>query len=283
MSGTVLDNPLVRDYLRALDTATASLPGAQARELREQITAHLDEALPAEASDADVTAELRRLGAPRALAAEAAGPGPRPAAQRLRHRLSRVRWWAWTIFGTALAAVIAVAVYLSLVLTVEPLSSDGGSAGWYFALDAARSVDTQAGGITQSTVPQRYNQPQGWVVTIFNNTDWTQTILGPAPDMESVTSEQATVAVACSAGVECDGEWDSHTRWTIPASIPPHSIRLLRVLWTFTDCGAIGRQEVFQDVDLRVRVGLVTRTETIHMDQAWGLVTTKASRCGSNG
>jgi hypothetical protein len=132
-------------------------------------------------------------------------------------------------------------------------------------------------------VPQRYGVPQGWVVTIFNDSDWTQTILGPDPSMENVTAEQATVAVACGQGVDCEGDWNSGTRWTMPASIPPHSSRLLRVLWTFSDCGDIGRQIVFQDVVLRVRVGLITRTEDIQMDQAWGLVTTKASACGPVG
>ena len=45
MSGTALDHPLVRDYLRDLDQALAALPPEQASELTEQITAHLDEAL----------------------------------------------------------------------------------------------------------------------------------------------------------------------------------------------------------------------------------------------
>ena len=46
MSAAVLEHPLVRDYLRRLDAACAALPYAQARELRDQIIAHLDEALP---------------------------------------------------------------------------------------------------------------------------------------------------------------------------------------------------------------------------------------------
>jgi hypothetical protein len=46
MSETVLEHPLVRQYLRALDAACVTLPAERARELREQIAAHLDEALP---------------------------------------------------------------------------------------------------------------------------------------------------------------------------------------------------------------------------------------------
>ena len=46
MSGTSIDHELVRDYLRALDAALRGLPAAQARELKDQITTHLDDALP---------------------------------------------------------------------------------------------------------------------------------------------------------------------------------------------------------------------------------------------
>jgi hypothetical protein len=39
MSDTVLARPVVKQYLRALDAACASLPAAQARELHELIAA----------------------------------------------------------------------------------------------------------------------------------------------------------------------------------------------------------------------------------------------------
>jgi hypothetical protein len=86
MSGTVLGHRLVRGYLRELDAAMRGLPAAQARELREQITAHLDDALGPDAGDQEVAATLSRLGSPAGLAAEAGaasgspGRGPRWAA-----------------------------------------------------------------------------------------------------------------------------------------------------------------------------------------------------------
>ena len=76
MSGTALEHPLVRDYLHELDAAFAVLPPGRARELTEQITAHLDDALPADAGDQEVAAVLQRLGSPADLAAEAAPPVP---------------------------------------------------------------------------------------------------------------------------------------------------------------------------------------------------------------
>jgi Nitrate and nitrite sensing len=71
MSGTALDHRLVRDYLRELDKAMRGLPDSQARELKEQITAHLDDALQPGAGDHEVIATLSRLGSPADLAAEA--------------------------------------------------------------------------------------------------------------------------------------------------------------------------------------------------------------------
>jgi hypothetical protein len=99
VSDTVLEHFLVRDYLRELSAACVTLPAAQDRELREQITAHLDEALAPDATDAEVRAELGRLGSPRSLAAAAAGP-VRPAGwRRPRNWLGHVRWWIWVTLG----------------------------------------------------------------------------------------------------------------------------------------------------------------------------------------
>jgi uncharacterized membrane protein len=114
MSGTALDHPLVRRYLRDLDAALNGLPAAQARELREQITAHLDDALGPGASDQEVAATLARLGSAAGLAAEAGAPGgssgPRSGPAR-----RRVRW--------RLAAVIAVLVAVAVALGALQISS----------------------------------------------------------------------------------------------------------------------------------------------------------------
>jgi len=115
MSGTALDHRLVREYLRELDTAMRGVPAAQARELRQQIIAHLQDALGPEAGDQEVAAALRRLGSPADLAAEAGAasgpPGPRSALGR-----SRMRW--------RLAAVIAVPAVIAAVLGAVQISSE---------------------------------------------------------------------------------------------------------------------------------------------------------------
>ena len=122
MSAAVLEHRLVRDYLRRLAGACAALPAGQARELREQIIAHLDEAVPPGATDEEVAAELVRLGDPGALAAEAAGPSPRSPGARLLTRLSRLRWWAWTSIAAVVVVLAAGLVYVIAVQTAAPLS-----------------------------------------------------------------------------------------------------------------------------------------------------------------
>jgi Nitrate and nitrite sensing len=119
MSGTELDHPLVRGYLRDLDAAMRGLPAAQARELREQITAHLDDALGPGASEQDVAATLSRLGSPADLATEAGAAsgssGPQAAPAGLGR--GRVRWW--------LAVVIAIPVITAAVLGALQISNAG--------------------------------------------------------------------------------------------------------------------------------------------------------------
>jgi hypothetical protein len=115
MSGTTLDHRLVRDYLRELDKAMRGLPDTQARELKEQITAHLDDALQPGAGDQDVAATLSRLGSPADLAAEA-GAASGSSGPPLALSGRRVRW--------RLAAIIAVPTIIAAVLGALQISGD---------------------------------------------------------------------------------------------------------------------------------------------------------------
>jgi hypothetical protein len=112
MSGSAGDHWLVRDYLCELDAAMRGLPAAQARELHEQITAHLDDALPPAAGDDEVAATLSRLGSPADLAAEA-----RAASGSTSLRPARTSRWR-------LAAVIAVPTVIAAVLGGLKISND---------------------------------------------------------------------------------------------------------------------------------------------------------------
>ena len=114
MSGSAGDHWLVRDYLCELDAAMRGLPAAQAHELREQITAHLADALPPDAGDHQVAAILSRLGSPADLAAEAGAASGSPGA-----RFTPSRW--------RLIAVLAVIAVIAAVLGALQISRDVGN------------------------------------------------------------------------------------------------------------------------------------------------------------
>jgi hypothetical protein len=278
MSDTVLENVLVREYLRMLSLECITLPVAQARELREQIAAHLDEALAPDATDAEVQAELARLGSPRSLAA-AAGP-VRPAGwRRLRNWLGHVRWWVWA----ALVLVVAMAGTGSGLLismrTAAPLVQ-GSMIGWYFPQDRGRSVETQAGDTTQLTIPQRYRQDQGFFINIRNDSDWTQTVLGVAQRFwYPFSNRPPQIAIGTDKEVDLGG-MDNLVHWSATGSIPPHSVRALRVIWDSNVCWIPGSgPQSVQDVELTVRVGTVTKTEDIRLFAAMALSGNKGAQC----
>jgi len=276
MSDTVLEHPLVREYLRELRIACTAMPVEQATELREQIAAHLDEALPPAATDAEVRAELARLGTPRSLAADAAGQERLPVGRRLRNWLGHVRWWTWLAVAALVALAGSALSYALLALNAAPLTQSIETA-WYYPQDRARSVMTQAGVDTQYTVPIRFGQQQGILVSIINDSDWTQTVLSVGPHWSPFTSGPIQVAVGSGKWADF-GSSAGTVSWSSPGSVPPHSVRLLRVLWTSNVCmGTDGEWSSVQDVVLTVRVGVFTRTEDVPLVASFALTGTKAS------
>jgi hypothetical protein len=277
MSDTVLEHPLVRDYLRELNIACAYLPVAQARELREQLAAHLDEALPPSAATEEVTAELSRLGSPRALAADAAGPGQRPLVRRLRHRLGHVRWWAWA----ALAALVALAgsALTYALLALDATMMEGPVGTWYYPQDQARSAPTGAGLTMQFTAPERFGQQQGIEISVLNTSDWTQTVVGAGPRWSPFGSSSVQVAVGSGPRADTGASTAGPVRWSSPGTIPPHSFRLLRVVWKTSLCLDAGSETSIQDLVLTVHVGIFTRTEKIRLSDTWVLAGVSSPAC----
>jgi hypothetical protein len=285
MSDTVLEHFLIRDYLRELSAACVTLPAAQARELREQITAHLDEALPPDATAEEVQAELVRLGRPRSLAAEAAGPGWQPVARRLRNWLGHVRWWIWVALVLVVSMIGTGAGVLISMNSAAPLMQDT-AFGWYFPQDRGHDVLTQAGDTQQDTIAQRYRQEQGFVINIINDSDWTQTVLGayqpfPGAGFYPFSNRPAQIAIGTDKNVDLGGmDEPSQIHWSATGSIPPHSIRALRVLWDSNICWIPRTPPAYiQDFELIVRVGTVTRTEDIRLFWAVALAGNKGAQC----
>jgi hypothetical protein len=80
-------HPLARDYLKRLNKVAASLPRARRKELIGEIEAHLSEALPPGASEAEALNVLERLGEPAEIVSEA-GSGKAPARAGLNEWLA---------------------------------------------------------------------------------------------------------------------------------------------------------------------------------------------------
>jgi hypothetical protein len=277
-SATVRDDPQVREYLRLLDLATASLPGPQARELREQISVHLEDALSPTATSEEVTAELRRLGPPRSLAREAEGPLAHPVLTRLGRRLRRVRWWAWTAIAVTVAAVVTWAAFMISMESAPPLYSPL-TYGWLYPQDYNHAVNTSADLANQTTVSVRLHQQQGIGVYVSNNTDWTVTVLGPAPDWTPVGyPSPVRVVVETGPHLNRGGGPLTSASYVSPGSIPPHSQRLLKLVWTSEGCQQKGGSDIIDELILQVRVGILTRTETIPLDPVFALEGTAASQ-----
>jgi hypothetical protein len=296
MSGTGLDHPLVRDYLAALEAAIRELPAAHARELREQITAHLDDALPPDADDQEIAETLRRLGSPADLAAEAgAVPGsanPSAAAltgraatsRALRLLVASVRPRTWIALALLAIGVATAGRIADHYLSAGPLQySLGGD--WWYAQDTHRQDIVSTDTATQNSTPIRSGQGQGYVVSIYNPTNVTQTVVGDASGEYGWNSpgsgtEQLTVSRAYTdiANGFIGQDVAGGMTFTLPVSIPPFQSRLVRVLWTSDLCLSPGEGNSIGTLALRVRVGWFTRTELIPQ-QSWTLIGPSHGRC----
>jgi hypothetical protein len=245
MSGTALEHPLVRDYLHELDAAFAALPPERARELREQITAHLDDALPADAGDQEVAAALRRLGSPGELAAEAAPP-PIPVVPAFHGWRSRLRRPGWRS-GVLIAAAAVCGGYGIVVVTAAPIQL-GDASAWWYAQDSARAVSTQADGRQHSgrwPSAEHGADPIGPAAGLRHHglqpSNWAQTVLGPAADFTGPGGPGVQIGVTGpNPSIERWGSVFHPLSYSLPVSIPPHQTRALRVLWTSTACLAKG-------------------------------------------
>ncbi len=279
----------VRAYLDELEQALRILPSPQASELTEQITAHLDEALPPGSTDEAVVAVLRRLGSPAKLAAEAQASeerlderaaetaGPRPPRRPLRHRFGR-RGWATIAAGLALVCVLTT--WLGLYLATPSLSV-GGSSSWWSPQDQARSVNSSTLGAFASTVPARRGQWQGFVFEVENPSSTAQTVLGLAPSTDSPTGLVGMGGVTdVSVTVS---EYSNYTGasfgfrslpFTARQTIQPGQYRFIRVMWLTDSCSmssAPGETGTDQ-LKLEVQVGWFSREEDLRLAPGWQLL-----------
>jgi hypothetical protein len=267
MSETAVAHRLVAGYLRQFDAAASVLPVPRARELREQVVAHIDEAVGPDASDEEIAAVLLGLGSARLLVAEAVkASGKRPWA-------SRIGWKGWTLIGVLLLIVAAISGYyieLNSMDSVGPLFVEGGS-GWWYPPDYNRQVTTSADGATQTTVPIRPGQRQGFFIQVFNFTSMTQSVLGSNLFGGPNGGTSARVTLSTTDPQRAGNQPHAVRYASPPISIPPGQSRYLRITWISRGC--LSKLDVagMDSVELRVRVGWTTRTEYIQFNEGFFL------------
>ncbi len=293
MSGTALDHPLVLDYLSELDAAMRGQPPEKVRELREQLAAHLADELPPDADDEQVADALRRLGPPADLAAEAGADVTVsvPPSRQLARFLKAVRPRSWIAIAVVLIAVAVAGKWCDYYLSAGSLQFNYG-ADWWYALDAQHenvvsiNAQNQMFPLVQNTTLIRYGQRQGYVISVWNNTKVTQTIVGdgagPTVGWNNPISEKEQISVSRSYTDIANGVTGESAargiKFGLPVSIPPGQSRLVRVLWTSDVCPASNQGGSVSDLYLRVRVGWFTTTETIPQ-QTWTLQWGAGARC----
>lgn len=286
MSSVVERNERVRAYLDELEIALRVLPEAQATELTEQITAHLDEALPPGSSEDTVVAVLRRLGSPAKLAAEAQSTAgvdaaaPETARSRtprrpLRYRLGRR---GWGVIAAGLALVCVLSTWLGLYIATPSLVL-AGSSSWVSTQDQALSVDLSTLGAAASTVPARRGQMQGFVVEVENPSSSAQTILGLASSTESPTGlvgmagvTDVSVAVSKYSNYTGASAGFRSLPFTARQTIQPGQFRFIRVMWLTDPCSLSGPGLTGTDqLNLEVQLGWFSREEDLTLDPGWQL------------
>lgn len=278
---TAVTHPQVAEYLRQLEAALRMVPAARASELREQIAAHLDDALPPGATDEEVTRVLKELGRPSDLAAEAvatAGKRPWPA---------RVGWRAWTAVTAVVLVLAAVASYLAVMLSAAPLSAAGDN-GWWYKQDGSRAVRSTADGVNQTAVPIRPGHQQGFLIMLYNPSGQTQTVVGVTGYGGSLGCSTMHIGVSPDDWIRFPGQpplpGPHQMRYRLPGVIGPHRQQLMRVLWTSrANCLDQGSDLAMDHIALQVRVGLLTRTENIQLTEAFDLSGRSSARHATPG
>jgi hypothetical protein len=212
---------------------------------------------------AEILRQLATTPRPRDLAAEAAataGKRPRPA---------RLTWRGWLVIAAAVIVAVGVPGYVTFAETRAPLTAGGGN--WWFARNAIQSVDASADNATQVTAPIRSGQGQGFYAFLYNPSDQTQTVLSVAAGYGQ-SPAQSWVHISLSVV----NPYFAHAavkalRYRLPVSIPPGQTRYLRVLWLSRGCTEKGGEDGLDTAVLRVRVGLITRTETVPLGRDYAL------------
>jgi hypothetical protein len=154
------------------------------------------------------------------------------------------------------------------------------SEGWLYPADQAHATQTSADTITQTTIPVRFGQRQGIKVLLVNQSDWTQHITGF--DFQPFSGSPWQAAVQSEPGIDplvFGATAGTYVPW---GAIPPHSTRWVYLTWLSNSCMSDEKGEfnIVDSIPVQVRVGLITKTEVINLNnEAFAITGTRQSSC----
>jgi hypothetical protein len=227
---------------------------------------------------------LAALGPARLVAEAASGPAsgqsrlparPDPALRRMAAwaRRQRARTWL-AVAAVTIAAGLPVGTLI--FWHAQPSLQFRYSSAWWNP--DARVVETQADGATQYTAPIRPGKVQGFAILVYNPSDMTQVITGSADPVSPGAPVSPQIGVSTTFTIRQLGEPHA-VSYRAGGPIPPHSYRWVRVLWRSAHCylNAAGGWQGTSDLQLRVRVGWITRTEDVQLGAEYAVAATSSS------
>jgi hypothetical protein len=123
-------------------------------------------------------------------------------------------------------------------------------------------VTTEADNATQTTVPIRPGHRQGFFIQVFNFTSMTQTVLGSNLGGGGPNGGTGARVRLSTSDPLRHGSEPHILNYALPVSIPPGSSWYLRITWISSGCLTAAEVVGMDSVELHVRVGWITRTES---------------------
>jgi hypothetical protein len=274
---TIFTQPAVEKYLADLDKALTHISTQHARELRQQVREHLEDALSPDATDAEVEATLTRLGPPGDLMTA----DPEPPARVVYTRPSIAGWLRQRPrgFWAAIVAVAAVLIAATVLVTIEthiaPMEADCHPCAYAFPEDRLHLLDPPVFDYNHMIVNQRFGQDQAMTFTLYNPSRYTQVVQGgqiglsPAETDEPMSLDIATVS---QEPRQLEQEWPRHFT-THGVAIAPKAYQQVVLHWVQNVCREPSSTSKFGGLDLQVKTLGITRMESVTIGEEFDIIT----------
>lgn len=284
---TIFTHPAVGKYLAELNAALRERPDGHADDLRDQVRAHIEDAIPPDATDAQIVAALARLGTPESLVSEDIDSRPaivytRPSFEGWLRQRPR-NWWA--ALGVVVILLIAGTVGVTIETNIRPLVGECGPCGFMFIQDRNLTHFDSAAGVEEAKVRQRWGQDQAFTFTIDNLSRYAQRVSGGQigqPPSQTGEPMRLDITTVSQPDQDLFDDWPRHFV-DHAVTIPPHSKYQVVLHWVQNLCYASGGSETMTSVDLQVQTLGVTRTEAVGFGQAFTVVGSNAPGHCRNG